>query len=124
MSYLDHLNTDRAHQIYLEVCRLLKKQRLYREPGITAIKIAELVGENASTISAAIAHETGENFATILARIRINAACRMLRSPLYADRPLSLVAVRAGFATRQNFHRTFTRVTGLTPSQYREQNKQ
>lgn len=124
MSYLDHLSTERAHQIYLEVSRLLKKQRLYRDPNISAIRIAELVGESAGTISAAIAHETGDTFLALLARIRVNAACRMLRSPLYADRPLSLVAVRAGFAARQTFHRTFTRVMGLTPSQYREQTQQ
>lgn len=123
MSYLDHLNTDRAHQIYLEICTLLKKQRLYRDPAITAIKIAEAIGESASTISAAIAHETGESFTLLLARMRIKAACRMLRNPLYADRPLTLVAVRAGFATRQTFHRAFTRIMGMTPNEYREQHQ-
>lgn len=124
MSYLDHFSAERARQIYLEVNRLLKKQRLYRDPDISAIRIAELVGESASTISAAIAHETGGNFTALLARIRVSAACRMLRSPLYADRPLALVAVRAGFATRQNFHRAFSRIMGLTPNQYREQKQQ
>lgn len=123
MSYLEHLSTERAHKICQEVSRLLKKERLYRDPDITAIKIAEIVGESASTISAAIAQETGENFLALLARIRVNAACRMLRSPLYNDRPLSLVAVRAGFAARQTFHRTFTRIMGSTPNQYREQHK-
>lgn len=123
MSYLDHISADRAHQIHLEVCRLLKKQRLYRDPAITAIKIADLIGETPSTISAAIAHDTGDNFLALLARIRINAACRMLRSPIYADRPLAVVAVRAGFISRQTFHRVFTRIMGLSPSQYRDQHQ-
>lgn len=122
MSYLDHFNADRADRIYVEVLNLLQVKKLYREPGITARKIAELIGEDFRAISAALAIQTGENFLTLLNRLRIREACRLLRDPKHKEWSAETCGLKAGFASRQAFYLSFNRTMHCTPKQYREQN--
>lgn len=122
MSYLDHFSADRADRIYVEVLNLLQVKKLYREPGITARRLAEMMGEDYRAISAALAIQTGENFLTLLSRLRIREACRLLKDPKYKDWSAEEVGLRSGFASRQAFYLAFNRVMGMTPKKYRESN--
>lgn len=122
MSYLDHFSADRADRIYVEVLNLLQVKKLYRERGITARRIAELLGEDFRAISAALAIVSGENFLTLLARLRVREACRLLKDPKYAASSAEEIGLRAGFASRQAFYLAFNRVMGTTPRKYREGN--
>jgi AraC family transcriptional regulator len=49
-------------------------------------------------------------------RLRVEAACREL---VNSDTPLAEVAAAAGFYDQSHFSKTFKRMTGLTPTQYR-----
>jgi AraC family transcriptional regulator len=49
-------------------------------------------------------------------RLRIEFACREIAA---TDIPLAQIALAAGFAHQSQFSRTFKRLTGLTPAQYR-----
>jgi AraC family transcriptional regulator len=51
-----------------------------------------------------------------LRQLRIEFACREIST---TDAPLAQIALAAGFAHQSQFSRTFKRVTGLTPAQYR-----
>lgn len=119
MSYLDHFSADRADRIYVGVLDLLQVKKLYREPGITARKIAEMLGEDHRSISAALAIVGDENFLTLLSRLRVREACRLLRDPKFDTWSAEEIGLRSGFASRQAFYLAFNRVTGTTPRQYR-----
>lgn len=119
MSYLDHFSADRADRIYVEVLNLLQVKKLYREPGITARRLAEMMGEDYRAISAALAIQSGENFLTLLSRLRVREACRLLKDPKYKDWSAEEVGLRSGFASRQAFYLAFNRVMGMTPKKYR-----
>lgn len=119
MSYLDHFSADRADRVYVEVLNLLQVKKLYRERGITARKIAEIMGEDHRAISAALAIQSGENFLTLLSRLRVREACRLLRDPKFAKISAEEIGLRSGFSSRQAFYLAFNRVMGITPTQYR-----
>lgn len=120
MSYLNHFSADRADRVYVEVLHLLQVKKLYREPGITARRIAEMMGEDYRAISAALAIQSGENFLTLLSRLRIREACRLLRDPKFSNWSAEEIGLRSGFASRQAFYLAFNRVVGTTPKKYRE----
>lgn len=122
MSYLDHFSADRADRIYVEVLNLLQVKKLYREPGITARRLAEIMGEDHRAISAALAIQSDENFLSLLSRLRIREACRLLKDPKFNDWSAEEIGLRSGFASRQAFYLAFNRVMGTTPKKYREEN--
>ena len=49
-------------------------------------------------------------------QVRIQTACRAIAS---GDLPLTQIALAAGFADQAHFSRTFHRLTGMTPGQFR-----
>ena len=118
-SYLDHFSPNRAADIYIRVLKLLQKQRHYRDPDLTARRVAELIGCDHRAISAALAISTGENFLRLLAKIRANEAARMLRDRRFAEWNAEDIGLHCGFASRQSFYNAFNRVWGITPRQYR-----
>ncbi len=119
MSYLDHFSPDRAARIHIEVLRLLQVQKLYRDSEISARKLAEMMNEDHRAISAALAIETGENFLTLLGKIRVREACRLLKDPKYASWTAEEIGLKVGFASRQAFYLAFNRVMKMTPRHYR-----
>lgn len=121
VSYLDHFSADRADKVYVEVLNLLQVKKLYRQPGITARQIAEMMGEDYRAISAALAIEAGENFLTLLGRLRVREACRLLRDPRHAEKSIEQIGLKAGFASRQAFYLAFNRFMDVTPKEYRQQ---
>lgn len=122
MSYLDHFSADRADRIYVEVLNLLQVKKLYRQPGITARKIAEMIGEDYRAVSAALALQSDENFLTLLSRLRIREACRLLKDPKHKEWSAEDIGLSVGFSSRQAFYLAFNRIMGMTPKQYRLQN--
>lgn len=49
-------------------------------------------------------------------RVRIEAACKLI---VTGDLPLTEIGLATGFADQAHFSRTFKRITGLTPGQFR-----
>ena len=61
--------------------------------------------------------ETGENFVEYVTRIRIEHAKELLMQPDYS---IKSICVESGFHDPNYFSRIFKKLTGLTPSEYRE----
>ncbi|WP_284641695.1 AraC family transcriptional regulator [Paenibacillus silviterrae] len=61
--------------------------------------------------------QTGMNYSTYLQNVRMDAACRLLRS---SDRSIRDISSAVGYADLKFFHRLFKRKTGVTPTSYRK----
>ncbi|MCF0236144.1 MAG: helix-turn-helix transcriptional regulator [Bacteroidaceae bacterium] len=119
-SYLDHHNPFKSKAIFNELLRLLTRKRMYLDPELTAIAMAELLGCSVYAISAAMRYGTGQNFRTLLAEIRARHAATMMANPKNDELTLEEISLASGFATRQGLHLAFQRFYNTTPHAYRK----
>jgi transcriptional regulator GlxA family with amidase domain len=78
--------------------------------------LASLAGMSPRHLQRRFTQETGLPPATYVERVRLEAAQRALAE---RDDPLETVARRYGFGTAETLRRTFHRLVGITPSEYR-----
>jgi AraC family transcriptional regulator len=83
---------------------------------LTLSHIAESVGVHPAYLAWAFRRHHRCSVGEYVRRLRIEFACRELSR---TAAPLVDIALTAGFAHQAHFSRTFKRLTGLTPAQYR-----
>ncbi len=86
---------------------------------ITLNEVADKFGKHPSYISKKINLETGLSFSDNLNEIRITESKRLLTA---SRKSIHAIAVAVGFDYQNHFSKVFKKITGVTPSQYR--NKQ
>ncbi len=85
--------------------------------GITTSDVAEEAGVHPVHLAATFRKFHGETIGEYVQSRRIEYACGALGDK---DRPLSEIALDAGFSDQSHFTRVFRRFTGLTPGAFRE----
>ena len=88
----------------------------YAQP-LTLPIVADEVGLSPNYFSTLFQQIVGVNFREQLCRIRVEESKRLLVS---TDYPLSAIAISMGFSDQSYFCKVFRRITGITPSQYRQ----
>ncbi|WNR42682.1 helix-turn-helix domain-containing protein [Paenibacillus roseipurpureus] len=86
---------------------------------ITLNEVADKFGKHPSYISNKINLETGQSFSDNLNEIRITESKRLLTA---SQKSINEIAVAVGFDYQNHFSKVFKKITGITPSEYR--NKQ
>ena len=89
----------------------------YRED----LKLEDLSQEfsfNYNYLSTYFTQHMNEGFSDYLNRLRIEEACRLLRS---GDTPISQIGMDTGYSDHSYFSRVFKKLTGRTPSEYRRE---
>lgn len=80
--------------------------------------VAKIVNMSATYFSIKFKEMTGINFVDYVARTRVEKACNLLLNP---TRRVSEVAFEVGFQSLSQFNRTFKKVAGQSPRDYRAQ---
>ena len=80
--------------------------------------VARVVNMSANYFSEKFKEATGLNFIEFVARTRVEKARNLLQNP---NLRISEVAFEIGFQSLSQFNRTFKKVTGRSPSDYRRQ---
>ena len=93
----------------------------YLQPGISLEDLTSAVGSNRSYVSAHINSTYNCNFREWINSLRMEHAKKMLESP--QDMTIERIATASGFSTSAYFCRQFLKREGLTPTQWRENNK-
>lgn len=94
--------------------------RLNYQKSIGTTDIADHVRLSRSYLSDLYSREVGESLIETLTRIRIEEACKRLKS---ADQKIYEIAEDVGFADSKTFARTFRRIVGCSPKEYEGSNK-
>jgi AraC family transcriptional regulator len=102
----------KAH--WLEQARTIVRERFSER--LTLSGIATTVGVHPVYLATTFRQHYGSSVGECLRQSRVEFACRELST---TDAPLSDIALSAGFSHQSHFARTFKRLTGLTPAQYR-----
>ncbi len=92
----------------------------YTDCNMSLTSVSAEVGLNSTYLSSYFKEQTGENFQSYLARIRLEASLSLL-----VDSELSVneAAVQVGYSNTAVYIRNFKKVYGVTPGQYRDSHK-
>ncbi len=61
-----------------------------------------------------------QTFFGLLASVRINAARKLLTDPKHQHEKIEVIANKVGYASKSAFNTAFKKITGVTPSEYRD----
>lgn len=98
----------------------LRQDDLYLEPELNLARLARKVGLPARRVSQAINRHTDMNVSQYVNQLRIRQAAQWL---LASEDPVTEIMQKAGFTTKSNFNREFLRIQGVSPSEWRRQQK-
>jgi len=101
-----------------QVKDLLDNQRVYQDPEISLIKLADKVGTNTSYLSSTINTHYHVNFKTLINKYRIDEARAQLVSGKFDSYSIDGIAREVGYRSRSNFYQMFKQITGVTPAVY------
>ena len=83
-----------------------------------ALRVLESIAEHRDGVTESrLSQETGLPPAGYVERVRVEAAQRGLAE---GDDPVETIARRCGFGTAETLRRTFHRLVGIAPSEYRD----
>lgn len=96
--------------------RLFSEDMIFLNPNLKISDIAVAVGSNRTYVSSFFNHEASATFYDYVNGMRIEYACKLLKQ---TDRSVKIIAGESGYNSPQAFIRVFTKVKGISPSDYR-----
>ncbi|MEQ9491902.1 MAG: AraC family transcriptional regulator [Alphaproteobacteria bacterium] len=103
-------------EVFSQVDSLMAESELFRDQNLTLARLARRSGLPARAVSAAINRCTGNNFSRYVNEFRIRYSGFQLAN---SDLPITEIMLDAGFVSKSTFNTEFRRITGKTPSEYR-----
>lgn len=88
----------------------------YHSEEISLSRVAQVVNTSATYFSKRFKEVAGMTFVDYLGRVRVEKAKALLRNPSLR---ISTVALEVGFQSLSQFNRTFRKVTGRSPKEFR-----
>lgn len=122
----DRATTAETDELFHKITTALREQQLFTNPHLTIQDLANAVGSNRTYVSACINRRSNFTFSQLVAQYRVEYAKTILLDPQYTSDHEAVTQAMAlsGFASDPTFYRVFKDLTGLTPLQFRQQNRQ
>lgn len=107
---------------YINIVESVKEyiEAHYADSTLNISTIANSIGRNPKYISKVFKDETQDGILNYINMTRINKAKILLRSGKYS---VEDVGSKVGYASRKSFYRAFTKITGITPGKFAENEK-
>lgn len=113
------LDDSKDKRVFDKVMDAIKNSEEIYEEDFNTGRLAALVKEKPSVVSAAIMASTGETTTQFLARIRIREACRRINDLAnYGGYTIEAIGQSVGYRSRSHFGSVFKKTVGMTPSEY------
>ena len=103
-----------------ELFLYMESKKPFLNPELTLIDLADEVGMSRNQLSEVINSGTGNNFYYFINNYRVEEIKRLIKEDTKKKYTLLALANEAGFNSKSTFNSIFKKVTGLTPSRYRE----
>ncbi len=104
-----------------KILDIIVMKKKYRDKNYSAKMLASDLATNMRYLSAVISLRFHTNYSSFVNKFRIEEAMSILTDSRYQDLRIEDVSDMVGFANRQSFYTSFTRITGTTPKEYRKQ---
>lgn len=115
------LHTELASSIAAKLQLAMQQDQLFLDASLSLPKLAKHIATSPAYLSQTLNETLGMNFFDFVNRYRVAAAKQQLTST--AATALE-VAMNVGFNAKSSFYTAFKKETGLTPQQYRQQQRQ
>jgi len=103
-----------------ELVNFLHQEEFYLKPQIRLSDLATALGLRNYLLSEVINRGLGTNFYDLINGLRIDRSKRMLLDPANAHMNILGIAMECGFNSKSSFNESFLRITGTTPSKFRD----
>jgi AraC-like DNA-binding protein len=114
-SLLKGLDVDR---VMLQLEQFMTEKKVYKNEDINLADTALSLGISHHQLSQLLNERLSMNFNTYINSYRIEEAKKLLIA--YPDRTVLTVAYEVGFNSKSSFYESFTKITGITPVEYRK----
>jgi AraC-like DNA-binding protein len=101
--------------------KLVNTNQWFLKPRLTLSDVSEFTGLQVRDISRAINTVTNKSFNEYINEYRIKHICQALDT--CSPHSLTRLYTDAGFSSKASFNKVFKEYTGMTPSEYKSQNK-
>lgn len=116
-SYIDDST---AENLLLKIEEYVVTDEQFRNGDLRQPDVAKAIGLSPQLISQTINSQTGMTFNQYVNHHRINAIKSLLSAPENEDTDIMNLAYDVGFSSKQTFNRVFKEVAGVTPTQFRQ----
>ncbi len=103
-----------------ELEQAFRQERVYLHPDLTLEKLAAQMGVSSRYLSQVIREYYRTSFPSLVNNLRVSEARRMLADEKYRHYSIEGIARTVGFSSKSAFNVAFKRITGLTPSFFRD----
>lgn len=111
--------TEQDSSIVARLEALFDAEALHRNEDLSLRRLSRRLGLSDRQVSNAINRTRGQSVSQFVNDLRIREACTLLAT---TDKSVLEISLMAGFASKSNFNRAFSAVTGTTPSRWRQDN--
>lgn len=99
---------------------LLETKKPWLDNELNLQKLAEIANLSPHELSFIINTELNKNFADLIHEYRIKEACRLLSEDSESDLKILAIAFDVGYSNKATFNAAFKKLTGMSPSAYKE----
>lgn len=99
--------------------QLVVDQRMFLDANLTLEKVADALHISKSHLSRIINSELGTGFPDYVNALRVQEAKRYLTNPEFENYTLVAIGLEAGFNSKTTFNNSFKKITGCTPSEFK-----
>ena len=112
-------NDQLGKELYNQICQLMDERQLFRNSELKVQDVAAEIGTNVRYVTKSIKLSSNLTFTQFVNQYRVGYAKRLLRQQ--ADRKIIDIYTEAGFASERSFFRIFKESTGMTTSEWLNQ---
>lgn len=113
------VTADRQELIIKNLREVMVKEKPFLNPDFSLPDLAQRLGTSVHALSHIINTGMGKSFFEMTAEYRINHARMLLKEQKYIK--IEEIAERVGYNSKSSFNSAFKKITGQTPSEYRQQ---
>ncbi len=113
------LEGDELQKCFQDIENYMKSERPYLDPDLTLPKLAEGLDVSTHHLSQVINEMHGRNFFDFINQFRVEEVKKKIQDKKFHNYSLLGIAYESGFNSKSAFNRVFKKVTGKTPSQFR-----
>ena len=111
--------SDKTDEHYSKLLNLMKEEELFRNPNLNMGVLANAIGLSKGYLSQIINAKEGKNFFDFVNTYRVEDVKQKLRDASFDHFNILGIALEAGFKSKSTFNSVFKKMTGKTPSQFK-----